>query len=549
MYVLHKAAVKKNRPIISADWPAWNHGQRPVPMVALPPRPQAPVQATVAAPPQGQPAQTARASLNPVLRCIKVLACWDCGPVGIFIAIAAFITGTVVTYEAFELAIWTATKDYIVYCQSDVAKARADTECHNAANQNVRPPPFYNEIKSLNRASYHRTIRGLALGVTETSTHNAGYIWVYALLCHAISWLVLSKICQITWSMAETFRTRGLSPLLHVGTGVPGYVLETSQRVPMLRPDTEYSLDGRVVGPSSSTGIRLVDKTSGLRFRNRDREKAKTNSHGPQLLVENPSCNFATDPKGTLAALKDRSSISARLTPLDMKKYAIRSVFEYRKTNAWENNPAWRDDIRRFIEGCLEFCGPTGFNGSTKTLLAFWAHGKDSCHIELPVELCPWVEFVGDIDETLTLAVISGTCLSAKEISSGRTCNHGKISTDRLPVLETRITIRGSDYKWVTPQAHREVFSRTTWNDWKLSKPGDDMSGRLDILQVVPDDRQGAYCISKWDSKRLWGGLGGRRARPKLDTFREELIQDEELRGCVTYVLPATRRKGGAKRE
>jgi hypothetical protein len=62
------------------------------------------------------------AASNPILRCIKFLASWDCGPIGTIIAAGAFAAGTVLTFYAFKLAIWTATKDYIEHCQSDVVR-------------------------------------------------------------------------------------------------------------------------------------------------------------------------------------------------------------------------------------------------------------------------------------------------------------------------------------------------------------------------------------------------------------------------------------------
>jgi hypothetical protein len=57
---------------------------------------------------------------SPLVRCIKFLACWDCGPIGIIIGAVAFAAGTVLAYYALQVAIWTATKDYIEHCQSDV---------------------------------------------------------------------------------------------------------------------------------------------------------------------------------------------------------------------------------------------------------------------------------------------------------------------------------------------------------------------------------------------------------------------------------------------
>jgi len=71
---------------------------------------------------------------NPFVRCVKFLACWDCGPVGTIIAAAAFAAGTVISYYTFKLAIWTATKDYIEHCQSDEVASPAYMTTRNKAN-------------------------------------------------------------------------------------------------------------------------------------------------------------------------------------------------------------------------------------------------------------------------------------------------------------------------------------------------------------------------------------------------------------------------------
>lgn len=61
---------------------------------------------------QGQP--------HVIAQGLKFLACWDCGPVGATIGIVGFVATTVLAYYALKLAIWTATKDYIEYCQADL---------------------------------------------------------------------------------------------------------------------------------------------------------------------------------------------------------------------------------------------------------------------------------------------------------------------------------------------------------------------------------------------------------------------------------------------
>ncbi|KAG4431047.1 hypothetical protein IFR05_013467 [Cadophora sp. M221] len=99
--------------------------QPSVQMVNMQPRPTAlnpaPNQAPNVAPSQSQAAhQQPQAPKSPLLRYIRFFACWECGPIGTIIAVTAFATATVFTYQALKLAIWTATKDYIEHCQSDV---------------------------------------------------------------------------------------------------------------------------------------------------------------------------------------------------------------------------------------------------------------------------------------------------------------------------------------------------------------------------------------------------------------------------------------------
>ncbi|CAD6440041.1 aafdbbf5-0fd0-4f8c-8841-a3417d129ed1 [Sclerotinia trifoliorum] len=47
-------------------------------------------------------------------RFVKHLTTWDKGTI---IAVVAIVVSTIISYFALKLAIWTATKDYIEYCQ------------------------------------------------------------------------------------------------------------------------------------------------------------------------------------------------------------------------------------------------------------------------------------------------------------------------------------------------------------------------------------------------------------------------------------------------
>ncbi|THV47938.1 hypothetical protein BGAL_0278g00040 [Botrytis galanthina] len=72
---------------------------------------------------------------NPIVECVRFLACWDCGPVGNIIAAVAFVIGTFISYFTMKPAIWTATKDYIEHCQADEEAQRATVQCRKAAGQ------------------------------------------------------------------------------------------------------------------------------------------------------------------------------------------------------------------------------------------------------------------------------------------------------------------------------------------------------------------------------------------------------------------------------
>ncbi|TGO87970.1 hypothetical protein BPOR_0192g00030 [Botrytis porri] len=48
-------------------------------------------------------------NINPIVKGVKFLACWDCGPVGTMVAAVAFAIGNVVLCVTVKLAIWTAT--------------------------------------------------------------------------------------------------------------------------------------------------------------------------------------------------------------------------------------------------------------------------------------------------------------------------------------------------------------------------------------------------------------------------------------------------------
>ncbi|TGO37506.1 hypothetical protein BHYA_0095g00040 [Botrytis hyacinthi] len=111
-------------------------------------------------------------------RFVKHLTTWDKATI---IAAVAIVVGTVISYFALKLAIWTATKDYIEYCQGEQLKPtqEASVQCRKAATLGVPPPPFYRYDDG---TILRRTWTGTIVGATESRTQNDYYICGYALV-------------------------------------------------------------------------------------------------------------------------------------------------------------------------------------------------------------------------------------------------------------------------------------------------------------------------------------------------------------------------------
>ncbi|KAM3079639.1 hypothetical protein ACMFMG_006051 [Clarireedia jacksonii] len=166
---------------------------------------------------------------NTAMRCVKFLACWDCGPIGTIVAFITFVVGTILSYYTIQLAIWTATKDYIEHCQSDQVYSypnnlrsiselnnhkeaqRATIQCQEAAGRPLPPPPFFKHDPT-NSTVYRRTLVGGLIGATPSRHYNSLFVWLYALLLHAISWMGLSAMCYLAYSLARaTWQTHSSS--------------------------------------------------------------------------------------------------------------------------------------------------------------------------------------------------------------------------------------------------------------------------------------------------------------------------------------------------
>ncbi|KAF7864152.1 uncharacterized protein EAF02_010120 [Botrytis sinoallii] len=109
-------------------------------------------------------------------RVVKHLITWDKATT---IAAVAIIVGTVISYFALKLAIWTATKDYIEYCQGEQPTQVASVQCQKVATQALPPPPF---CRYENGTILRRTWAGTMIGATESRTQNDYYIFGYALI-------------------------------------------------------------------------------------------------------------------------------------------------------------------------------------------------------------------------------------------------------------------------------------------------------------------------------------------------------------------------------
>ncbi|PQE15287.1 hypothetical protein CJF31_00010641 [Rutstroemia sp. NJR-2017a BVV2] len=162
----------------------------------------------------GVPCPIHKTSPNPnaAIRCVDFFACWDCGPIGTIIATITFVVGTIISYYTIKLAIWTATKDYIEYCQSGQEAQRATMQCQEVAGQPLPPPPFFRHDPT-NSTNHRRTAVGVMIGATLTRRYDSLYVWVDALLLSVISWMVLSAVCYLAYSIVLATRKELGSPL------------------------------------------------------------------------------------------------------------------------------------------------------------------------------------------------------------------------------------------------------------------------------------------------------------------------------------------------
>ncbi|KAF7881949.1 uncharacterized protein EAF02_006637 [Botrytis sinoallii] len=240
---------------------------------------------------------------NPIVNCVKFLVFWDCGTVGTIIAAVAFVIGTVVSYLTMKLAIWTATKDYIEHCQADEEAQLATAQCRKAAGKVLPPPPFF-QYDPKNDTFVRRTLGGTLLGSTESHTYDSSYIWTYALLDHAICWLVLSAICYFALKL-------------------PGirYNPRRPARDFVCRPLCSYKFDREPTQGTTSALINNEGKNT-TNMRRRGHNRHNKNSMFP-LLEENAMYSIERDENLTRKSL----AIRFHKHPLD---------------------PSWKaDDIRR----------------------------------------------------------------------------------------------------------------------------------------------------------------------------------------------------------
>ncbi|KAF7864538.1 hypothetical protein EAF04_006670 [Stromatinia cepivora] len=134
-------------------------------------------------------------SMSLLKRFVRHLTTWDRGTI---IAVVAIVVSTIISYFALKLAIWTATKDYIEYCQGDELTQEASVQCRKAATQGLPPPPFYRYTGTVLR----RTWTGIIIGATESKTQNDYYIWGYA--------LIASAMFNVAWAFRSSKRLKSL---------------------------------------------------------------------------------------------------------------------------------------------------------------------------------------------------------------------------------------------------------------------------------------------------------------------------------------------------
>ncbi|KAL5318973.1 hypothetical protein ACEPPN_014041 [Leptodophora sp. 'Broadleaf-Isolate-01'] len=220
----------------------------------------------------------------------------------------------------------------------------------------------------------------------------------------------------------------------------------------------------------------------------------------------------------------------------------------------YQEKKSWRENIHGFVRGALLILGQTTFDSSMGVLNALLAFDERKDYVSFPADWCPWADIMNDAQHPITMAIITDTCLSAKDIPSGRTCNHGMISIDQVPVLETRLMIRNSEAnKWTYPHTHKDLSQNQNWLpnrrprrlNRRLYLSDTVRSGVLENLMLVPGVR---YCTAEW---RNASGLDLiQKKRRTIDfEFREVLVRDEDLDGYITCIVPSREGEKGEKRE
>lgn len=168
----------------------------------------------------------------------------------------------------------------------------------------------------------------------------------------------------------------------------------------------------------------------------------------------------------------------------------------------YTEKPDWRKEIRNFITACLDVLCETGVS-SSKKLTAFWMLEDEPLYVEFPAKLYPWAEILKESTRTFTMAVLTNTCLSSKEIPHGNTCTNGMSVFDKQTVLETQFSTR-------KPQSKRGGIRQRAGTDGaQAPEEGQTLNfvketgilGHLEIMKVmaVPyaKDREKFY-IATW---------------------------------------------------
>ncbi|ESZ93702.1 hypothetical protein SBOR_5887 [Sclerotinia borealis F-4128] len=463
---------------------------------------------------------------NPLLRCVKFLACWECGPIGTIIAACTFAIGTVISYYGIKLAIWTATKDYIEHCQADEEAQRATVQCKKAAGQPLPPPPFF-EFDRTNNTVVHRTLGGMLLGSTESSTHNSNYIWAYALLCSAISWLVLFAIHYYAWGIPCTPRILSEAVRNSIANSSAELWLRTTSLITGIQ--RKFARVFTTIGSYSgiTTGSHRDDESPELSEeacrnlelqRTRDEDKTAPKPLHPQYYIRN---DYRYSAEVSSSALAERQYTSPQY--YIRNEYGYSAVVEERSAerfvDCYHEDSDWWEGIGDAVAVCFGLLEHTGINAGGNLIALYFADGMPNI-VEFLKDMYSWGNIMQDTANTFSMAVVTDTCLPFRFPLSTDLWAKGTVKTER-------------------PLALNEIGCL----------------GYLEILESIPcfDNDTTAEApawilFARWTKNRAPGWLRPRSLSESMFVECLDGIQTiEGIRPITTYILADAPKKFGKR--